>query len=133
MEPSTGFSAVEPAGLTPSKSANPATITIAAAIANSAVTAPVPITAAEPIPTMESITTAEPGARPDKDAAHKIIRSVVAIRSTGVRVIAVISIRADRRLVGVRRIAWIAKADAHRHLGVCRWRRETKRKNQNAE
>ncbi len=72
----------------------------------------------------------------DEDAAHKRIRSVVAIGRAGVWVVVVVAVGADRRWAVVIRGAVIggADSDAHNHaLGVRVRRREETKSETNAE
>jgi hypothetical protein len=69
----------------------------------------------------------EPWASADKDAARKIVRAVVAVRRTIIRVIAVVPILADRRRITVSR----ANSNAYNH-SLC-MRRKCGRKHANSQ
>jgi hypothetical protein len=63
------------------------------AMAVPAIAATIPTT----IPVPRWMAPVIPRARSDEDAVYEILRSVVAIRSTGIRIIVVISVRANWR------------------------------------
>jgi hypothetical protein len=62
---------------------------------SAAVTAAIAVSAAESIATAVSITAAEPGTGPDEEPAGEPCRTVVAVRSAGVRIVGIVAIRAD--------------------------------------
>ena len=93
--------AVEPIAAMESAVAAAETFTTESAIA--ATEAFVSVEAAAPVKAMAVITTTveaatmEPRAGADEDAADEIVRPVVAVRRTGVGIVAVVTVGADRR------------------------------------
>ena len=47
--------------------------------------------------TVTSVIAVEPGPRSDENAANEVVRAVIAVRSAGVRVVAIIAVSADWR------------------------------------
>ena len=88
---------------------------------SAAVTAAISITTTVAVPTAIAVTAAvsitvtaaEPGTGADEEAAIKPRWAIVTIRSAGIRIVAVITVRADRS-----RIAVAPNTDAYRHLSV---------------
>ena len=74
-----------------------ATMTVKAAVTIVAATAIVSASIIATTVEAATVVAVEPGARADEDAADEVVRSVVAVWSAGVRIVAVITIGADRR------------------------------------
>jgi hypothetical protein len=79
-----------------------------------------------PIPGAAPIVAVIPGASADKDSTIEPARPIVAVRGAGVRVIRIIAVTTNRRTVGIAIIASHHRphADADRHLGVSKRRRD---------
>jgi hypothetical protein len=91
----------------------PASISVAIA---SAVDATIAISIAAAI---VAIAAPQPRASPDKESAAKPRRAIVAVRSTGIRRIPIISVRTNRRTVAIAATIGIrAYADTNRDLSV---------------
>jgi len=77
----------------------PVAVTAVSIVAVTSVEAVTVVAAAIISATVEamSIEAMEPGAGADEDAAGEVIRSVKAVRSAGVRIVAVVTVRADWR------------------------------------
>lgn len=99
----------------------PAAIAIATvSVVTSASVIPMTIEAAAVIaPTVEAATVVAavvPGAGADEDAADEVVRSVVAVRSAGVRIVAVVTKGADRRWADG--AVYRTYPDSHANLGL---------------
>jgi hypothetical protein len=97
--------------------AMPAVVTIATMTVIAAVTivamAVVPAAIIATTVKAATIVAVEPGAGTDEDAADEVVRSVVAVWRAGVRIVAVVTVGADRR--------WPndgTHSDSHANLGV---------------
>src|SRR3954447_26042050 len=67
-----------------------------------------------------AVVTVVPGARADEDAAHKVFRPVVSVRSASIGVVIVIPVCADRRSGYVTVTG--TNPNSHRNLGGCAYR-----------
>jgi hypothetical protein len=85
-----------------------------------AVTTVIAVTAAEAVAATIAIAPAEPGTGTDEDAADEVVRSIVAIRRTGIRVVAIVAIRTNRCGVRITIRVGNTYADSDRDLGVGR-------------
>jgi hypothetical protein len=93
--------------------------TVAASISTAvaatiAVAAPVSIDSAVAV----AIAATEPRASSDEEAAIEPGRSVVPIRSAGVRIVVVVAVRASWRTIGIAVIARTTNPDPNRYLGM---------------
>jgi hypothetical protein len=95
----------------------PAVVTIATMTVIAAVTivamAVVPVSIIATTVEATTVVAVEPGAGADEDTAREVVRSVVAVWRAGVRIVAVVTIGADRR--------WSndgTHPDSHANLGV---------------
>ncbi len=117
MKASTRIAAVEPTSIT-------------RMYAVAAVIPAVPVAAAVPIVAI-TITAPEPRTRPDKQPANEVIRPVIPIWRTRIRIVAVVPIRASRR--PIRRIPITADADADSNLRMRGRRGHRKRQSEDAK
>lgn len=98
----------------------------ASTVVTAAIAVPAAITVAAPtaaIAPSTAPTAVIPGAGPDKDAPVEPVRSVVAVRRTGIRIVRIVAPVTDRGTVSIGSRNYIRPdTDSNRDLGVRRYR-----------
>jgi hypothetical protein len=90
----------------------------------SAMAVAVAVVTASTVVAVAVVTPVEPGTCADEDAASKVVRPIVAVGSTGVRIVAVVTVSADRRGADGSVNGTDSNSNANLRVGVARGKKQ---------